>query len=51
VLSRYCGDIEASARRADAEEACKIFAKIETEYNCVQTALTAESELLAASKA
>jgi PAS domain S-box-containing protein len=51
VLSRYCGDIEASARRADAEEACKIFAKIETEYDCVQTALTAESELLAASKA
>src|SRR6267378_4107243 len=32
VLSRYCEDIEASARRADAEEACKIFAKIETEY-------------------
>src|SRR6267378_2684130 len=51
VLSRYCGEIEASARRADAEEACKIFAKIETEYDCVQTALTAESELLAASKA
>jgi PAS domain S-box-containing protein len=50
-LSRYCGDLEASARRADAEEACKIFAKIETEYRCVQTALTAEFELLAASKA
>ena len=50
VLSRYCEDIEASARRADAEEACKIFAKIETEYGCVQTALTAEFEL-AASKA
>jgi two-component system, sensor histidine kinase and response regulator len=51
LLSRYCGDIEASARRADAEEACKIFAKIETEYGCVETALTAEFELLAASKA
>ena len=51
VLSRYCGDIEASARRADAEEACKIFAKIETEYGSVQTALTEEFELLAASKA
>jgi two-component system sensor histidine kinase/response regulator len=51
VLSRYCGDIEASARCADAEEACKIFAKIETEYGCVQTALTAEFELLAACKA
>jgi PAS domain S-box-containing protein len=50
VLSQYCEDIEASARRADAEEACKIFAKIETEYGCVQTALTAEFEL-AASKA
>src|SRR5438552_664082 len=50
VLSRYCEDIEASARRADAEEACKLFAKIETEYGCVQTALTAELEL-AASKA
>jgi len=50
LLSRYCEDIEASARRADAEEACKIFAKIETEYGCVQTALTAEFEL-AASKA
>jgi len=45
VLSRYCEDIEASARRADAEEACKLFAKIETEYGCVQTALTAELEL------
>ena len=50
VLSRYCEDIEASARRADVEEACKIFAKIETEYGCVQTALTAELEL-ATSKA
>jgi CheY-like chemotaxis protein len=50
ALSRYCGDIEASARRADPEEACKIFAKIETEYGCVQTALTAELEL-ATSKA
>jgi two-component system sensor histidine kinase/response regulator len=45
VLSRYCEDIEASARRADAEEACKLFAKIETEYGCVQSALTAELEL------
>jgi len=50
VLSRYCEDIEASAHRADAEEACKLFAKIETEYGCVQTALTAELEL-ATSKA
>jgi two-component system, sensor histidine kinase and response regulator len=51
LLSRYCGDIEASARRADTEEACKIVAKIETEHSRVQSALTAEFELLPASKA
>jgi hypothetical protein len=51
VLSRYCEDIEASARRADTEEACKIFPKIETEHGRVQSALTAEFELLAAVKA
>jgi len=50
VLSRYCEDIEASARRADTEEARKILAKIETEHGRVQTALTAEFELLAVSK-
>ena len=32
VLSGYCADIEASARRADTEEARKILAKIETEH-------------------
>ena len=48
VLSRHCADIEASARRADTEEACKILAKIETEHDSVQSALTAEFELLAA---
>jgi len=51
MLSRYCEDIEASARRADTEEACKILAKIEREHSCVQSTLTAEFELLAASKA
>ena len=51
TLSRYCEDIEASARRADTEEARKILAKIETEHTCVQRALTAQFELLAASKA
>jgi CheY-like chemotaxis protein len=51
MLSRYCEDIEASARRADTEEAAKILAKIETEYGCVQSALAAEFEMLAASKA
>jgi two-component system, sensor histidine kinase and response regulator len=51
ALSRYCEDIEASARRADTEEARKILPKIETEHGCVQTALATEFELLAASKA
>jgi PAS domain S-box-containing protein len=51
LLSRYCEDIEASARRGDTEEARRILAKIETEHGSVQTALAAESELLAASKA
>jgi len=48
VLSRYCEDIEASARRADTEEASKILAKIETEHGRVQRALSAEFEQLAA---
>jgi two-component system sensor histidine kinase/response regulator len=51
VLSRYCGDIEASARRADADEARKIFAIIQAEHGRVQAALTAEFETLAPSKA
>ena len=48
ALSRYCGDIEASARRADTEEARRIFARLETEHGRVQSALSAEFELLAA---
>jgi HPt (histidine-containing phosphotransfer) domain-containing protein len=51
VLSRYCEDIETSARRADTDEARRIFAKIEMEHRCVQTALTAEFEQLAAARA
>jgi hypothetical protein len=51
LLSRYCGDIEASARRADTEEARKMVAKVETEYSRVQSALSAEFELLAPGKA
>jgi len=51
VLSGYCADIEASARRADTEEARKILAKIETEHGSVQSALSAEVETLATSKA
>jgi CheY-like chemotaxis protein len=48
ALSRHCGDIEASARRADTEEARRIFAKLEAEHGRVQSALSAEFELLAA---
>jgi two-component system sensor histidine kinase/response regulator len=50
ALSRYCEDLEASARRADTEEARKIFAKVEAEHRSVQKALNEEFELLAASK-
>ena len=50
ILSRYCAELEASARRADAEEASKILSKLETEHSCVQTALTAEFEVLSAGK-
>jgi len=48
VLSRYCEDIEASARRADTEAARMILAKIETEHDSVLSALSAEFDLLAA---
>jgi two-component system, sensor histidine kinase and response regulator len=48
VLSRYCEDIEASARRADTEEARKILSKIEAEHASVLSALGAEFDLLAA---
>src|SRR6185503_11322012 len=47
ALSRYCGDIEASARRADIAEARRIFADIEAEHGRVQAALGAEVEVLA----
>jgi CheY-like chemotaxis protein len=48
VLSRYCEDLEASARRADTEEARRILAKVESEHGSVQAALKAESEQLTA---
>jgi HPt (histidine-containing phosphotransfer) domain-containing protein len=51
LLSRYCEDLEMSARRGDTEEARKMLAKLENEHGCVLTALTAEFEQLAASKA
>jgi PAS domain S-box-containing protein len=51
ALSRYCGDIEASARRADTDEAHRIFARIEEEHGRVQFALSAEFEMLAVDQA
>ena len=51
ALSRYCSDIEGSARRADAEGARRLFAKIEKEHQRVQSALGAQYELLTASDA
>ena len=50
VLSRYCEDLETSARRSDTEEARRILSKVEAEHRSVQTALNEEFELLAASK-
>jgi CheY-like chemotaxis protein len=47
LLSRYCADLETSARRADTEEARNIFAGIESEHARVQSALSVEIELLA----
>jgi CheY-like chemotaxis protein len=46
ALSRYCADLEASARRADTDEARKILAKVESEHGSVQNALADEVELL-----
>jgi two-component system, sensor histidine kinase and response regulator len=46
LMSRYCEDLEASARRAEVDDARKILAKLETEFVRVQGALAAESEML-----
>jgi two-component system, sensor histidine kinase and response regulator len=46
ALSRYCADLEASARRADTDEARKILTKVENEHGSVQNALAEEVELL-----
>ena len=51
VLSRYCEDIEASAKRSDTSEARSMLAKIESEHGSVLSALTAEVEALTASNA
>jgi HPt (histidine-containing phosphotransfer) domain-containing protein len=46
ALSRYCEDLERSARRADTEEARRLLAKVESEHGSVQAALAAEVESL-----
>jgi HPt (histidine-containing phosphotransfer) domain-containing protein len=51
MLSRYCGDIEACARRGDTEEARQLLAKIEAEHSRVQSALSDEVQSLAAGQA
>jgi two-component system, sensor histidine kinase and response regulator len=51
ALSRYCSDIEGSARRADAEDARRLVARIEKEHDRVQLALSAQYELLTANDA
>jgi CheY-like chemotaxis protein/HPt (histidine-containing phosphotransfer) domain-containing protein len=47
LLSRHCAEIEASARRSDTKEARKLLGRIEAEHGRVQSALSAEVELLA----
>jgi CheY-like chemotaxis protein/HPt (histidine-containing phosphotransfer) domain-containing protein len=51
LLSQYCADIEACARRAESEEARSIFARVEAEHARVQSALSAELESLAVDQA
>jgi len=51
VLSRYCDDVEASARAADTEAARRIVSQIESEHGSVQSALSSEFKTLAASQA
>jgi CheY-like chemotaxis protein len=51
VLSRYCDDVEASARAADTEAARKIVSQIESEHGSVQSALNSEFKALATSQA
>jgi len=51
ALSGYFTEMESLARRADVRQACELFGRVEGEHRKVQTALAAESEVLAASKA
>jgi two-component system, sensor histidine kinase and response regulator len=51
LMSRYCEDLEASARRNEVDHARKMLAKIETELVRVQSALATETEQLSGVKA
>jgi HPt (histidine-containing phosphotransfer) domain-containing protein len=51
LMARYCEDLEASARRAEIDDARKILAKVEAEFVRVQSALATETEQLAGVKA
>ena len=51
ALGRYCSEIEACLRRGEKKEAEKVLANIEAEHGCVQTALSAELNSVAASRA
>ena len=51
VLSRYCAEAEALARKAQTEDARRCIHKIETEHRSVQAALESEIETLAGSSA
>ena len=48
ALSRYCENMESSARRGEVAAARTLLAQIEYEHGCVQSALALQSEQLAA---
>ncbi len=51
ALGRYCAEIEACVRRGEKKEAERVLMNIEAEHDCVQTALSAELNGVAASRA
>jgi HPt (histidine-containing phosphotransfer) domain-containing protein len=51
ALSGYFAEMESLARRADIQQACELFGRVDGEHRKVQNALAAESEQLTASKA
>ena len=48
ALSRYCENMESSARRGDVDAARALLSQIEYEHGCVQSALAVQYEQLAA---